>query len=157
MDYTPIDFINYTNLQGRTLPEILLRRPSWFFSMHEKRQFAWHGQHVVEQAYYLYPRARSIRIPADGLGQAQRVQYSHAPQGNRLGAVQIVPATRVPDSPRSWTADHVDLGMTYDRYPYDIHGGEKLGKLVARAFFPGTGSITSKRCEEFFLNPINFC
>lgn len=157
MNFSPIYFINDANLKGRTLPEILFRRPNWFFFCYDKSVFDRKGPEIAAEVNFLYDRARRIAIPHDADGKPCQVVYAQFPQAAKLGAVEIVSADIRPDSPRCWAADHIDLSTAYSRFRWDQAGGRRIARLVARLFFPGRGSITRKRCEAFFLDPINFC
>jgi hypothetical protein len=64
--------IRYRKFTSRYLPELIIEDGDFFFHAYENNFF--HGDHEKE-ADYLYPRARSIKVPSKN-GKKMLVQYS---------------------------------------------------------------------------------
>lgn len=153
MKWTPLIFGKH---QGKTLPQVLLHDPDWFF-------WAW-GREVFDdssvyhyQAVVAHAKATSIRIPSRGSGPLV-VEYKFYPDGTCVG-FDLVPDDRPAHqgSTRTTRSDHIDMSIPHRAAPYDKTGNRLfLRSLKSCLFGDPAARMTRERCEAFFNDERNF-
>jgi hypothetical protein len=154
MYYNILDFGRYA---GKSLPQIILHDPDWFFWALESGVFD--GQRLpTEQVQWLGHCARNIQIPDGSKGPRIALYSLHEPTGKFLD-VQFAYACDVTDTvPNGFLVRPViDLSVPRTIAAYDKTGGKRLLRSVRRMMF-GQERIylTRERCESFFNNESNF-
>jgi hypothetical protein len=145
--------VNFGKHKGKTLPQIVLTDPDWFFWAVEKQTFDKSTQ-LKAQANEIRHKATSIRIPS-----GSRVEYAIHPSARRLAGVSLV-STSTPQhdgSSPTHTGDALDLSMARKIAPYDKLGGKIILRAVKFHVFGGKNiRLTRERCERFFDEDTNF-
>jgi hypothetical protein len=148
--------LTFGKYKGKSLPQVILHDPDYFFWGCEKRIFDKDG--FVEQAYILEGRACNIKIPKPR-PEEWRVLYYTDPNG-RFAGFNIVNHAEDPaqlDSIEMWREDSLDLSVARRFKSYDKLGGKILLRKFKCYFFGSAGiRLTKQRCEEFFSNKDNF-
>lgn len=155
-NWTVVNFGKYEG-KGKTLPQLVLTDPDWFFYLVAKGAFR--GPLEAEAAE-LSRRARSIRIPPDDKGAKRDAEYLiHAPTG-KFGAIHLIPKTQSTHqggSPVFCRLDHIDLSVPSRIKNYDKLGCKLLVDSLKEPLFGSSKArITKKLAEEFFDNDSNF-
>ncbi len=153
MGWTPLNFGKY---KGKTLPQIVLADPDWFFWAWEERVFVDKG--LMSEAQKIYRRATNIRIPQSGR-EKLIVEYIIHPSVEKFVTAEIIPESR-PEHERvilSLRKEVFDLSVPRQIAPYDKIGGKLLVELIKRYVFGDSKKrMTKKICEEFFDDDANF-
>ena len=148
--------LTFGKYKGKSLPQVILHDPDYFFWGCEKGIFDRDG--FLEQAYVLEGRACNIKIPKPN-PQEWRVLY-YTDGNGRFAGFEIVnhaEDSANPDSIEMWREDSLDLSVARRFKSYDKLGGKILIKTFKRYFFGSKNiRITKQRCEEFFSNANNF-
>ena len=152
MTWTIIDFGKH---QGKTLPEIVLKDPDWFFWAVEHNVFATPA--LKAEAADICRKATRIRIPA-AAGSGSKVEYVIHPGVEKLADVIVVPADQTAnDGVGSIYRDYFDLSMARKIAPYDKTGGKiMLRAIKLYVFGKANAYLTQARCEAFFADDSNF-
>ena len=79
--------INFGKHKGKTLPQVILDDPDWFFWAYENKIFK--GALAFE-AQEVYRRARSIRVPQRN-GQRMLVEYIIDKPTGKFGKMRLIP------------------------------------------------------------------
>jgi len=145
--------INFGKHEGKSLPQILLCDPDWFFWAMENGVFK-KRLNLLFEAKRLAVMAKHIKIPRPD-PEKWYIRYVITRDGKFL-TFEIVETAEYLD-PDVIRHDHLDLS-----FPRLLKTYDKLGyKLLLRQFryylFGSEGAhLTKKRCEEFFGNQSNF-
>jgi hypothetical protein len=145
MSWTVVPFGKY---KGKTLPEIIVLDPDWFFWMLPN----FYGK-LAKEAEDLARKARAIKIPK-GKGKKLQVEYQYDIDGRFYG-FEFVEA-------RSWQyrwslrLPHVDLAWPLRGKKYNKRAGRITIRDFRQLFFGEDKRLTKKRCERFFSNDKNF-
>jgi hypothetical protein len=145
--------INFGKHEGKSLPQILLCDPDWFFWAVENGVFK-KRLNLLFEAKRLTVMAKHIKIPRPD-PEKWYIRYVITRDGKFL-TFEIVETVEYVD-PDVILHDHLDLS-----FPRLLKTYDKLGyKLFLRAFryyFLGSerAPLTKKRCEEFFEDRSNF-
>lgn len=153
----PWSIVSFGKHAGKTLPQIVLSDPDWFFWAIEQNLFQNKGP-LRREAMEIDARARSIRIPNNNTGGLEAEYILHAPTG-KFGRMDIVPANRPQHEGSSPTfrKNVIDLSVAHKIASYDKLGSKNLISSVKYALFGSTTArMSQKRCEEFFDDPTNF-
>ncbi len=145
----------YGKHSGRTLPEIVLRDPDWFFWVMDK---GGPGGIPSEEAAEIDAKARSIKLP-DGIHGEQVVSYLEGAYDHKLHGVELVPRDRPlhVGSGKEHRSDFIDLSLARKLCSYDKTGGKKLVTFLKEKVFGNSCHyLTRERCEAFFDNDNNF-
>jgi len=156
MAWTVVNFGKYKG-KGKTLPQIVFADPDWFFWAVENDAFAGKGS-LAAEAKLIAARARTIRIPGEPVGQSKVRYYVHPPT-EKLGNIEVVPASRGPHHGSSPTRDspYFDMSMPRKIAPYDKTGGKfMIGAVKHHVFGNAKTRLTKDLCEGFFNEPSNF-
>jgi hypothetical protein len=154
MAWTPLDFGKYS---GKTLPQVVLSDPDWFFSALEEGDFALREPYT-SQSKDIHRKATHVRVPQGGQEKLV-VEYTIHPGSRKFTGAELVPASRPHHSGASPTfrGDVFDLSALKGFAAYDNYGRSMLILFMKRCIFDDTDKrFTKKVCEEFFDNPDNF-
>jgi hypothetical protein len=133
--------------QGKSLPEILIHDPDWFFWVLPKL----YGK-LGEEAQELARRARAIKPPRRGRRRLE-VEYQ-IDRDRRFNGFEFVDADR-PPSRWSTRLPYLDLRWQLRR-KYDKRAGRIMRRDFRSHYFGKHKRLTKERCEEFFSNDANF-
>lgn len=140
--------LNFGKHAGRTLPQVLLKDPNWFFWAVSKL----YGP-LASEAAILAHRATHIRIPKRRPKKWQ-VEYRRDADGRFLGC-QIVKV----DSPVHGSVfgrlPWFDLSYVRRGNIHDIRDCRRLIQDFRQLYFDGR-NLTKRRCELFFENERHF-
>jgi hypothetical protein len=149
-DWTVVDFGKY---EGKTLPQIVLIDPDWFFWAVEEHIFN-KSDELKAEANEIRRKATNIKIPS-----GSRVEYAIHPSAGELASVSVVPASTPQHHGSSPTlvAEVLDLSMARKIAPYDKLGGGIIVAAVKFHVLDGRKTrLTRERCERFFNDDTNF-
>jgi hypothetical protein len=135
--------------KGKTLPQILVADPDWFF---------WAVENDVckgRQASTLAKRARSIKLPP-GIAETHIVQHWLTPD-HKYARFDLIDKTQVEHHGSSTEIRRDTLNLEFPRKiaHYDKTGCKLMMSSFKTYWFAGK-SFTKERVEEFFDNPDNF-
>jgi hypothetical protein len=152
MSWTVVRFGKY---RGKTLPEIIMKDPDWFFWMLPKFY-----RKLAKEAEDLARKARAIKIPK-GKGKKLRVEYRYELDTGSILGRRFCGFELVEDSAyycKKWTtrSSHLDLTMPLREKEYNKRGGGFMIKDFRRHYFGENKRLTKKRCERFFSDDKNF-
>jgi hypothetical protein len=153
MPWTPLTFGKHS---GKSLPQILLHDPDWFFYLWDKGAFEAPSRFSREAAI-IHAKATSIR-PTPAGAETPEVEYNFAPDGGCVG-FDLVPASRGrhQGSTRTERGLCIDLSVPHRHRNYDKIGGRLfLRSLKACLFGSSQVRMTRERCEGFFDDADNF-
>ncbi len=155
MPWTPLNFGKY---KDKTLPQVVLMDPDWFF-------WAWEEKIFQDKPIYLrevediFRKSTHIKVPQRG-GEKIVVEYVINPASLKFDSARLVPAS----SPRHEGAsqmrrlDVFSLRFPRDIKTYDKYGGKSLIEVLKRDILGNPRMRLTKRCcEAFFDDPNNFC
>ena len=149
--------LSFGEHKGKTLPQVVLSDPDWFFHMVEKGAFQNRGR-LAEEARTVDHKARRIRIPSRNNEDLVAEYAIHLSTGT-FGRMDIVPRSQPEHKGSSPTQrkDVIDLSFPRQYATYDKLGcWLLLGALKFYVFQDSKIRLTRKRCEEFFDNDANF-
>ena len=148
--------VNFGKYKGKTLPQIVLTDPDWFFWAYDEGIFRGKGRVEVE-AEQVYQRATSIRIPSSENQHLVAEYVIHQPTG-KFGDLNIVPASRPPHvgSSPTFRKPVIDLSVPRQVSKYDKTGGRLIINAVKDLLFGSGKKLTKQRCEMFFDDESNF-
>jgi hypothetical protein len=142
--------LDFGRHEGKSLPQILLSDPDYFFWAMEKKKFS-PGSHLSAQANDLAFKARHIKIPKPD-AENWRVKYIFHFQGKLCGFELI----KEPP-PADVCPDYLDLSIVRQLNEYDKLGNKLLLRDFKHYYFGCKNTrFTRDRCEEFFDNAANF-
>lgn len=153
MSWTPINFGKFYG-QGKTLPQIVLTDPDWFFHMYDSDAFMGGlGRQAEDVAW----RARHIRIPGKSPRKFQ-VQYHMSEATNKFVWLQVVAADApYPIETPIERRDFLDLSFPRSRGQYDKRGGRRIVKALKIEVFGNEHlHFTKLVCEQFFADRTRF-
>jgi len=153
MAWTVIGFGKY---QGKTLPQIVLTDPDWFFWAIENNIFK--SVTLRAEAEEIRRKATRIAIPVTNPSEL-KVEYTIHPGVGKLADVSVVPVRRPAHEGASSTyrTDHFDLSMPRKIAPYDKTGGKIILDAIKHHVFGNRNArLTRARCEAFFEDDSNF-
>ncbi len=141
--------------KGRTLPEVLLHDPGWFFWAAENGVFLTRPRLAIEAATLEF-KARNIKIPKPD-PENWCVEYFPDLQGNFVDF-------RIVEKEGAWSSSGVlfrddcfDLSIPQQLKRCGKLGRRMMLKRFKSLFFGAENArLTKKRCEEFFDDPKNF-
>jgi hypothetical protein len=139
--------------KGKTLPQIVLTDPDWFFWAIEEHVFN-RSAHLTSEAKEISRKARRIKVAAK-----TRVEYAIHPHARKLADVSVVPAStpRHEGSSPTYVEDVLDLSMARKISSYDKLGGQIIVRALKFHVFGNENvRLTRQRCERFFNDDSNF-
>lgn len=148
-----VDFGKWES-KGKTLPQILVSDPDWFFWAVEKDIFVKKGS-LASEAQTLNRRAKSIKIPAN---QAPKdcVQYWFMPDG-QFARIDLIQSNQPAHhgSSHEERRGYLNLSAPRSVKNYDKLGGRQILKGF-KYYWLDDKAFTKARVEEFFSNQDNF-
>lgn len=152
MDWTELDFSKH---RGKTLPQVALTDPDWFFWAIEEHALLNHG--YGEEAELVVERVRSIRIPGSENGSLL-AEWTLDTDGS-VKYLDVVKAEVIAHgkSPNRVYAEVIDLSFprsckNFDKLAYKI----VISRLKVTVFGDPKFKMTKKRSGEFLANDDNF-
>lgn len=138
--------------KGKTLPQIIVTDPDWFFWAVENDSF--YGALKAEAAK-LARRAQSIKIPAT-FGSDHCIQYMLTPDG-KFAHFNIIPSDQSAHLGSSSEIRNTLLSLRMARTinEYDKLGGKHLIRGLKYHWFSNK-NLTKKAVEDFFDTASNF-
>ena len=143
--------------ENKSLAQIIFLDADWFFYQYERKAFDFNDQ-LLEEAEYIYFRARNIKIPKQDPSAWQIEYLTHPPSGNFAGfnVVSIYKPYHEGAS-KAYYMDRIDM-----YYPKTLKGYDKTGykifirNLKIHIWESENNQITRKRCDDFFSDDANF-
>ena len=136
----------------KTLPQIILHDPDWFYWAHGNSVFK--SPALAEQASEIADKASRIKIPKPD-PENWRIRYEIHPSG-AFQDILIVPLKEVyPDGSDILFGESLDLFMPRRFKAYDKLGYRLLLAKVKKYWF-NEEALTKDRCERFFIEEANF-
>ena len=148
--------IKFGKHKGKSLPEVILHDPDWFFWAVKEHVFNKHPGLLAEARDLSY-KARNIKIPKPN-SHEWRIRYVTTLDG-KFAKFDIIEASTPcsHDSPTMLRDDHLDLAVPRSLKEYDKLGSRLLLKKFKHYFLGSQNARLTKRwCEEFFANSNNF-
>lgn len=147
--WTPLSFGKH---DGKTLPQVLLHDPDWFFWAMENHAFRL-SANLLAESQELDRKARSIKLVMEGY----EVEYLIHPGVRKLASVHPVLKSQPlhQGSSRAYRLDVLDLSFPRRFAPYDKMGSKFVLQGVKAMYFRDK-SLTKSRCEAFFEDDANF-
>jgi hypothetical protein len=147
--------VSFGRHKRKTLPQIVLSDPDWFFWAAENQVFNKSPELRIE-ADEICRKATRIKV-VGAKGAKARVEYAIQPNVGKLADVSVVSANtpRHDGSSATFLRDHLDLSMARQITPYDKLGGQIIARAVKFYAF-GNARLTRQRCERFFDDDKNF-
>src|SRR5580700_6226724 len=135
--------------QGKTLPQIVLSDPDWFFYMLPR----FYGR-LADQAQEIARKARAIKVPALN-GKPRAVEYWYE-EGPRFVGFGFVDANCPRYNNWGYIMPYLDLSWVRREKAYDKRGSNCLIRDFRRNYFGPNTRLTKERCEAFFDDEANF-
>ena len=136
--------------QGKTLPQIVLSDPDWFFWAFNNDVFK--GQHAIE-AKALFEKATRIKIPKPD-AENWAVEYRYDENGRFQGfSIFKIDSHMHSGSGQRHRERYLDLSCLSKSY--DKGGGKRLIRDFRANYFDGR-NLTKDRCEAFFDDDAKF-
>jgi len=152
MDWTRIHFGNY---RGKNLPEIIFEDADYFFFLYENGFF--HGD-LEKEANYLYPRARSIKVPSKN-NKKMLIKYFFN-RNEKSRRVKFYKMKLIPDGSdrgRSNVSSWIDFYLPRSPSNFDKTGYENFVMGLKSILFNNPVlRMYHNACEEFFNDKNNF-
>lgn len=142
--------LNFGKHKGKSLSEVILHDPDWFFWAIENHVLD-KKPRLAAEARDLNFKARNIKIPKPDT-EYWRVNYlfDHRDKFYGFNLVRVSSAAEA-------HPDRLDLSVVYRQKHYDKQGNRFLLRNFKDCYFGyGHGKITKTQCEEFFGNAANF-
>jgi hypothetical protein len=143
--------LKFSKHEGKTLPQVALSDPDWFFWAVNNRIFR---EPLSEQADEIAAKATRIKVPkTDPENWRIKYQFSY---DDKFQSFSIISAPDA-DLPHSHAiiGPCLDLSLPRRAKPYDKLGNRYLLEKFREYFFEGK-NLTKERCETFFLDDRNF-
>ena len=138
--------------EGKTLPQIILHDPDWFYWAHGNSIFK--SPNLAEQASEIADKASRIKIPKPD-PENWRIKYAIHPSG-KFQDIIIVPLKDAyhGDSDILF-GESLDLFMPRRFKAYDKLGYRLLLAKFKKCWF-NSENLTKDLCERFFMDEENF-
>ena len=153
----PWSIVYFGRHKGKTLPQIILSDPDWFFWAIEEEVFKDRGSLAVE-AQEVYKKATSIKIPNNDNGELVAEYSIHKPSG-KFSGFHMIPSSRphYEGSSSSFRKTVIDMSVPRKLACYDKWGCKQLlSSLKLYVFGDKSVRMTKKKCEDFFGTSGNF-
>lgn len=146
--WTPLKFSTH---KGKTLPQVVLRDPDWFFWAMSKAIF--YGR-LKKEAKEVAFKACNIRLPKRDPDN-WRVEYHFYEEEKFLGFSIVDAETASLSSSSGHFSTHLDLSLPRRKKKYDKLGGKLMLAKFRDYYFDGS-KLTKEKCEKFFSDDRNF-
>jgi hypothetical protein len=152
MAWPIVNFGKWTD-KGKSLPQVLLDDPDWFFWAYDAgalRKYA--------RAAELYEKARAIKIPQTKPGTTLVAEYFIHPPTGKFGGVHIVPSDQPQHegSSSTWRQPVLDLAAARGVASYDKTGCAILARHLRAMVWPEKKRLPRATVEAFFDDDQNF-
>jgi hypothetical protein len=153
MNYT---IIKFGRNNGKTLPQIVLSDPSWFFWAYGDGIFNKHGFTIMQEAKDIYYKAKNIKLPT-----AMEVEYYFQRSPKPSFAYFLIVPSNTPKhqgTTITFRCDHLDMNIASLINVYISKNDNKLFIKDMKFWFWNDKSLklTKKFCEDFFDDSNNF-
>lgn len=140
--------------KSKTLPQILVADPDWFFWAIEENIFQT-NHYLKKEAQTLNLRARSIIVP-EKYAPKDTISYKLMPDGKFAG-IELIPSTqpRHIGSSTEIRTKNLDLSKPRSIKKYDKLGSKLIMKSFKYYWFENK-SFSRNKVESFFSNYENF-
>ena len=149
--------VHFGKHEGKTLPQIVLSDPDWFFWAVDDDVFENKGV-LLREAREIYDKATHIKIPKTN-PEKWCVEYAIHPSVGSFVSLEIVKKTHpehVGSTP-TFRSNVIDMSTPYRIKNYDKQGGLILIRDIKYYVFGKRNyRLTKNRCESFFNNDDNF-
>lgn len=151
MEYSELNFGKH---KGRTLPQVIISDPAWFFWAYNENILKERG--YSREADDVCKKARNIKIPKDQPENFKAVYIRHFTGG--FGGIQIVPKDQYIIKNFKTTVGHIDLMKAW----VSLNGKDRTGMDILKMslkeilFQDIKVILTRKKCDEFFETDDNF-
>ena len=141
---------------GKTLPQVVLEDPDWFFIAYERGEFV-RRMELLPQANRIFDKATSIKVPSAG-EEKMVAEYSIDPFTGKFLAIEIVAQSEPFDPESIWSFRKKVIDLTAARHILfsDTTGGERIALQVRDLLFGKDIELTRELCERFFNDEANF-
>ncbi len=153
----PWTTVTFEEIRKKTLPQIVLSDPDWFFAAMEDRLFKG-KEFLEEESEDIARKISSIRIP-DPEKRGLIAEYFFHPSTGRFERLEIFPESQAPhaDAGPSIQKKVIDLSTARQMAKYDKRGTKLLLKtLKALVFGSPEAKLSRQACEAFFDDPDHF-
>jgi hypothetical protein len=147
--------LSFGKHKGKTLPQVLLKDPSYFFWAIEEEKFDHHPA-LAAEGQDLNFKVRHVKIPKLD-PQCWRVHYVLT-AGGEFEKFELIPTPAAESCacPDTFLSNHLDLSLPMV-IRYTKAGNRRLIQCFKQYFFGGSSArLTREKCGEFFSNPENF-
>jgi hypothetical protein len=148
--------VKFGKHHGKTLPQVILSDPDWFFWAIEKGVFDnWPA--LRDEANDILQKASRIKINKPDPKNWQ-IEYITQSDG-KFARFEVIKSTKASHVGSSISArdTHLDLSFVRRRNAYDKRGNKRMLRSFKYYFFgKGAARLTKERCEAFFSNAENF-
>ncbi len=145
--------IKFGEHKGKTLPELLMSDPDYFFWIVEEEVF-YEGCRLDKEAKELDRKARAIKIP-QAYGEEMEAEYRF--HKGSFVSLKIVPkSTFEYGSSETIRREVIDMSIPRLYKNYDKPGNQLYLKTIKRLLFGNGVRVTKRMCEEFFADDGNF-
>jgi hypothetical protein len=153
MDWLTLTFGKH---KGKTLPQIVLEDPDWFFIAYEEGEFTKNIE-LLSEANEMVKKATSIKVPSAG-GERRVAEYSIDPITRKFSVIEVVPESQPFNSESIWIFRKkvIDLTVPRNLLFIDTSGGERIALQVKDLLFGKDTELTRETCEGFFNEEANF-
>ena len=136
---------------NKTLPQVMLHDPDWFFWAYKEGWFACNPA-LAREAELINVRARSIKLP-DKYKDCVVKYFTN--NRNKFYEFMIFPRQEADYAVKQ--SDLIDMSVSHELAPYD-KGGYKRFLATMKSYIFGNKSarITMQRAEAFFNDPSKF-
>jgi hypothetical protein len=141
--------LNFGRHKNKSLPEVVLRDPAYFFRANDTFVFQLRGHPEARGLAY---KARHIKIPKPD-GEYWSIVYDREPPKNEFRGFRLVQVPTVEEV----GLDHLDLSVAYRRHRSDKLANKCLVRDFKLHYFGKPfGNLSREECEEFFECDANF-
>lgn len=142
--------------KGKTLPQVVLEDPDWFFMAYESGEFTRRIQFLSE-ANDMVKKATAIKVPEEA-GERRVAEYSFHHFTRKFLTVSIIPQSHPFNAESLWKFRKkvIDLTVPRNLLFIDTTGGERIALQVKDFLFEKNIELTREICERFFNDEANF-
>ena len=142
--------------EAKTLPQVVLEDPDWFFIAYETGEFTRRIE-LLSEANRIFEKATSIKVPSAG-GERMVAEYSIDPLTHKFSVIKVVPESDPVDPEWIWSFRKkvIDLTAARNILFSDTSGGKRIALQVKDLLFGKDTELTRELCERFFNDEANF-
>ncbi len=148
--------LTFEKHKGKTLPQVVLEDPDWFFIAYERGEFT-RRIRLLSEANEMFEKATSIKVP-NAEGERKVAEYSFHPFTRKFLTVEIVSQSHPFTAESIWKFRKkvIDLTVPRNLLFIDTTGGERIALQVKDLLFGKDTELTRELCERFFNDEANF-